>query len=351
VDERFTELEASNDIRAKFIVKCLQNHIKWAGSSFIVFMGGGVATLFEFLDEVKDDGTPAHDIDLYRKSKKTQKLGTRFAGMKVWKFEELAKKRAVKAFRLTEKNPQGDQRPKLLDLDEVNLFKGSISPSTDLWPNLCAGVDEKGALIVENLFSNRGPPIEHTRHNALHFGNGNVDCYVLRKAAMSTYNDVGGLEEDATSCDGRFRSKLHARKSKDVTLHQFWEPGPFVPSAETYMAKKRTHEDEAAAEAPAEAPDEAAAELSVEDEDIDPASDSEDLADITHRFRFQSAIVNQTDFDTEEEKSNFRVARQMQQQAGLVSAHKTQKRADPRINRSRRTRRKGTEYVSYSGQG
>jgi len=157
VDERFTELEASNDIRAKFIVKCLQNHIKWAGSSFIVFMGGGVATLFEFLDEVKDDGTPAHDIDLYRKSKKTQKLGTRFAGMKVWKFEELAKKRAVTAFRLTEKNPQGDQRPKLLDLDEVNLFKGSISPSTDLWPNLCAGVDEKGALIVENLFSNRDP--------------------------------------------------------------------------------------------------------------------------------------------------------------------------------------------------
>jgi len=114
------------------------------------------------------------------------------------------------------------------------------------------------------------------------------------------------------------------------------------------MAKKRTHEDEAAAEAPAEAPDEAAA---VEDEDIDPASDSEDLADITHRFRFQSAIVNQTDFDTEEEKSNFRVARQMQQQAGLVSAHKTQERAEPRINNSRRTRRKGTEYVSYFGQG
>ena len=168
---------------------------------------------------------------------------------------------------------------------------------------------------------------------------------------MPTYNDVGGLEEDATSCDGRFRSKLHARKSKDVTLHQFWEPGPFVPSAERYMANKRTHEDEAAAEAPDEAPDEAAAELSVEDEDIDPASDSEDLADITHRFRFQSAIVNQTDFDTEEEKSNFRVARQMQQQAGLVSAHKTQKRAYPRINSSRRTRRKGTEYVSYFGQG
>ena len=162
VTERFMELEASKDIRTTFIVKCLQNHIKWAGSSFIVFMGGGVATLFEFLDELKDDGTPAHDIDLYRKSKTTQKIGTRFAGMSVWKFEVLPKKRAVEAFRLTERNPPAGQRPKLLDIDEVNLFKGSFSPSTDLWPNLCAGVDEKGELIVENLFPNRGPPIEHT---------------------------------------------------------------------------------------------------------------------------------------------------------------------------------------------
>jgi len=342
VAERFKELEGSDDIRAQFIVKCLQNHIKWAGSSFIIFMGGGVATLLAFLGESKVDGTPAHDIDLYRKSKKTQKLGARFSGMKVWKFEGLAKKRAVEAFRLTERKPPAGQRPKLLDVDEVNLFKGSISPSTDLWPNLCAGVDENGALIVENMFPNKGPPIEITCHNALDFGKGNVDCYVLRKAAMPIYNDAGALEEDANSCDGRFRSKLHARKSKGVNLHQFWEPGPFVPSAETYTAKKRTHEDDAAVEAP----DEAAAELSAEDEESD--SDSDDLAAIAPRF--QSAIVIPTSFDNAGEERDFRLARQIQQQDGLVSAPKPQKRAAPRPNPSKRSRRKGTG-VSYVGQG
>lgn len=37
---RFKELETSKDPRAEFIVKCLKYHMKWAGSSFIVFMGG-----------------------------------------------------------------------------------------------------------------------------------------------------------------------------------------------------------------------------------------------------------------------------------------------------------------------
>jgi hypothetical protein len=74
---RFEQLEQSSDERAILIVRCVKRGLKWAGSSFVVFMGGGVDRLLEFLSEQDDKGDPAHDVDMYRTSKDTPSLGKR----------------------------------------------------------------------------------------------------------------------------------------------------------------------------------------------------------------------------------------------------------------------------------
>ena len=53
-----------------------------------------------------------------------------------------------------------------LDVAVVNIFKGTISPSTDIYGD---------GFCLERLFD-KGPPVELTLHNALCFGNREVNC-------------------------------------------------------------------------------------------------------------------------------------------------------------------------------
>jgi hypothetical protein len=78
VKTRFQKLTECTDPRAQLIVKCLAHGMLWAGSSFTVFMGGGVEALLDFLNERGENNKPAHDVDLYPTSDDVQALGARF---------------------------------------------------------------------------------------------------------------------------------------------------------------------------------------------------------------------------------------------------------------------------------
>jgi hypothetical protein len=114
----------------------------------------------------------------------------------------------------------------------VNLFKkrSSMSPSTDIWGNLCLEWTNS-ALRVGQLVPDARIPLSLTLHNALRIGLEEVACYVLRQKAMPTYDDEGNFKAADYFCDGRFQRKLHVR-SKDqklVRLEKAWIPGPVVP--------------------------------------------------------------------------------------------------------------------------
>ena len=141
VHRRFEELAKSNDKRIVLLSKCLKSDLKWAGSSFIVFLGGGVEKLLDFLSETTLDGTPAHDIDLYRTSKEVKGLGKRFV-TNAWKFTAKSKG-SVNKISLVENMQVGI--PLKLEVDQVNVYKGTTSPSTDLWPNFCATYKNEGS--------------------------------------------------------------------------------------------------------------------------------------------------------------------------------------------------------------
>ena len=122
-----------------------------------------------------------------------------------------------------------------LEVDQVNVYKGTISPSTDLWPNLCATYKNE-EMTVAKLFPKKGPPLKLTLHNALRMGNeAAVNCYVLRRAAMPVI-EGGEFVVDNETCDGRFRGKLHSRQQSEIVqLIPHWEPGPVVPPPETFL--------------------------------------------------------------------------------------------------------------------
>jgi hypothetical protein len=136
--------------------------------------------------------------------------------------------------KVTLKSKTGNTR---LDIDQVNLPKSKMQPSTDLWPNLCASYKD-GKLGVELLWPDRGPLLNFTLHNALRLNCGDaVSCCVLRRIVIPTYDDNGQFQADESFCDGRFRGKLHVRSSFGaVTLVPFWTPGPHVPPFEYFDA-------------------------------------------------------------------------------------------------------------------
>jgi hypothetical protein len=229
----------------------MKNGMLWAGSTLIEFLSGGVSRLMSFLSECTD-GRPDHDIDLYRERESTQKFGVRFAGMSTWDQRpdpETNKKGpnkagAVRKFQLISKQ---DQPPILVDVDEVNLFKRSISPSTDLWPNLCAVYDTaKAQFTLRKMHEGKGPPLSITRHNALRFGTEPTTCYVLRERAWPMYGADGAIITDENTCDGRFRGKLNKRRvESNVDLVEFWKPGPRIPPHEVFLRKEQeASEDE-----------------------------------------------------------------------------------------------------------
>ena len=187
--ERFKELQASTDPRAKLLCKCLNNNMKWAGSSFIEFVSKGTEGLLNFLSETKQGSvTLAHDVDLYRSTDDDGKLGKRFVGTQ-WDCPQPKTAGAVRKFSLTLK-ANGQVR---LDVDEVNLYRSSMLPSTDLWPHVCASKCN-GQLQVDNLFPGKGPPLALSLHNALQIGGGiAVECYVLRRQAMPLCDENGVL--------------------------------------------------------------------------------------------------------------------------------------------------------------
>jgi hypothetical protein len=240
VKEKLSALTASTDPRARLIVKCLENGMQWAGSSFIVFLSQGVEKLLSFLSETDDHGQLAHDVDLYRLTEATKELGQRFV-TNIWNFpkpktQEHVKAGAVNKITLTLSKTVGSlETGSKLAVDQVNLFKSKMKPSTDIWPNLCCSASGE-SLQIGNLFQNQGVPLEVSLHNALLIGSEeNVPCYVLRKAAMPTYVD-GVFVSDDSYCDGRFRGKLHQRQtSKIVSLRPCWQPGPIIAPPETFM--------------------------------------------------------------------------------------------------------------------
>ena len=143
---QFAELTRSKDPRAVFISKCLQEgRLKWAGSSLVVFLRNGVSGLLEFLSEageVKGEAKLFHDVDLYRTTEDTQSIGIRFAGGKKKWTMTTKTKRSVDKITLTWVGKDHDGVG--LEVDQVNLHKKSstMSPSTDIWGNLCAELKE-----------------------------------------------------------------------------------------------------------------------------------------------------------------------------------------------------------------
>ena len=123
----------------------------------------------------------------------------------MWAIIGKSKKRSVDRFSI-----ELVKAPKWrLELDQVNLFKGTLSPSTDMW-SLCASCTN-GKLVVSKLYGDDGPPVEVTLHNALRYDSGNATCYVLRRAVMPTYKDGELAKSTSSACDRRFRDKLHQR--------------------------------------------------------------------------------------------------------------------------------------------
>jgi hypothetical protein len=124
-----------------------------------------------------------------------------------------------------------------LDIDQVNLFKAKISPSTDIWGNLCASCNGNGQFHLEKLVDRLEVPLEVTISNVLQIGSvPDVTCYVLRRAAMPTYDESGQFIRNDSYCDGRFRRKLHNRMAQHVvSLEPRWEPGPVVPDGATFL--------------------------------------------------------------------------------------------------------------------
>ena len=221
---RSQELEQNNDPRAVLLVKCLREGFKWAGSSLVEFLAKGTGRLLQFLSEVNQGGELLHDLDLYREEK-VKKLGKRFCEAAVL---TVSKRGAVDKYKMVLKgNPEVS-----LEVDQVNLFKkrSSMSPSTDIWGNLCLEWTNS-ALRVGQLVPDARIPLSLTLHNALRIGLEEVACYVLRQKAMPTYDDEGNFKAADYFCDGRFQRKLHVR-SKDqklVRLEKAWIPGPVVP--------------------------------------------------------------------------------------------------------------------------
>jgi hypothetical protein len=225
VKTRFTSLEESKDPRAQLIVRCLKKGFKWAGSSFVVFLSNGVEELLEFLSEM-EGGEPAHDVDLYRIDKTTTKLGVRLVS-KTWDFPKPKKARAVDKYTFTLSQQAGAlETGATFAVDQVNLFKSKMKPSTDLWPNLCGGYNGSN-FLVENLFQDFGVPLAVSLNHALRIGKEeNVPCYVLRREAMPKYDEGGNFVSDESYCDGRFRGKLHKRQlCKSAVLCPHWKPG------------------------------------------------------------------------------------------------------------------------------
>ena len=200
------------------------------------FISSGVIPLCLFLSEITESGGPLHDLDLYRQEKETQKIGRNFikAGASAkWKMLSEKTSRSVDKYEL-----QCTATLYRLDIDQVNLFKAPISPSADIWGNLCATYIG-GQFRLEKLVNRLEVPLEVTISNVLAIGREPdvaAACYVLRQAAMPKYDDAGKFIENDSYCDGRFRRKLHNRRAQGlVSLEQMWEPGPVIPDGTTFL--------------------------------------------------------------------------------------------------------------------
>jgi hypothetical protein len=230
---RFSELENSSDPRAKLLVKCLRAGFKWAGSSLIHFLVYGTTSLLDFLSEEKDsENGLAHDIDLYRDTEQTKELGKRFVGSD-WAYTHTMH-RAVKKIKLKSNNDP----TMCVEIDEVSIYakESGLSPSTDIWGNLCV-LHVQGCMKAGQLV-NSFIPLSVTIHNVLQMDKDSQqpNCYVLRQKAMPTYDTKGEFEPADHYCDGRFRRKLHirSREKKLVRLQRAWVPGPLVPPSSTF---------------------------------------------------------------------------------------------------------------------
>lgn len=289
VATRFAELTQSKDPRAVFISKCLQEgRLKWAGSSLVVFLRNGVSGLLEFLSEAgeaKGEAKLLHDVDLYRTTEDTQNIGIRFAGGKKKWTMTTKTKRSVDKITLTWVGEGYDGVG--LEVDQVNLHKNSstMSPSTDIWGNLCAELKE-GKLQTGQLVTGSSIPLSVTVHNVLRLGmNPPPPCYVLRRAAWPTYDEHGNFEPAEYYCDGRFRRKLHDRDEAGLTsLRKAWVPGPVVPPPSTFAAPERIscapEEAEGEDEAPEEVEDEGEEDAPEEDEGEDDEGDPGDYDEV-----------------------------------------------------------------------
>lgn len=200
-----------------------------------MFLASGITHLLRFLSETDAHGDPLHDIDLYRTEKGGRGVGKRLIGSGWGYRKPVLKKRAVERFSL-EHTTRGDGRVLRLEIDQVNMYKGSLSPART-YGRICVLCATERALRVGNLVDVGKPPLSVTLHNGLRYGTGQVVCYVLRREVFPVYKD-GILISDQSTCDGRFRDKLHLRTKEGVTLCALWQPGPVVPPVETFKCPR-----------------------------------------------------------------------------------------------------------------
>jgi hypothetical protein len=237
--KRFAELTKSADPRAKLLSKLLRSGYTWAGSSFIVFLGGGLDKALPWLAMEDNAGDNLHDADVYCEEKKLSTLSKEL--LRGWRGEP-KDAFGVQKYTLTHTATKSK-----MAVDCVSRGSWTL-PGSDLFASLHARFNSSTNTLGVSLYhaDKNKPPRELSLHNALRYDRGApVDCYTFRSAICPTVPRAAGL---ATNVDERFHDKLTTRQSNQkIVVKPAWKMvgGPFAivkpPKAKKQrVSKKKT---------------------------------------------------------------------------------------------------------------
>jgi hypothetical protein len=235
--DRFEVLQASPDPICLGIVAALKVGYRWAGNSYITFLGQGVDAMVELV-------RGGSDLDLYVDDGQAPAPPPLSEVFPPGKPPVAAKKkrgeRAAVAAREAEPGWQLDGQPDAkwkVAKHTFNVYTAAAAtiqvkvdvvtrgewakPSSDLFASLhCAWSAELKRPIAGLFFDGAAyPPLELTLHNALRYGSQSdtpVPLYTFRCAICPTSDFSNKIDVRRLNVDGRFRNKLIARQEKKL---------------------------------------------------------------------------------------------------------------------------------------
>lgn len=237
---RLHELTNSDDARAVLLVDLLRAGYKWAGSSFITFLGLGLGPTLSLLAKVDANHVHLHDVDMYRCPVEvdggTEELPTSALTGKGWEQPKVTDAFNVSKHILT--FPETGAR---LALDLVT-WGPWCKPGSDLFASLHLRWDRQHSKLLCGLFHVAcAPPMTVSIHNALRYRQGQpVPCYSLREEICPTTST-----DSTDDPDGRFRDKQSHRETAGfISCVPAWPsisglPKCFSAAAKTAAEKKR----------------------------------------------------------------------------------------------------------------